>query len=384
MPLSSFKTHKGVAVHQMMRENDQFFKVGETDRHKVKMFEIKDESHLRAYLSEFGATVFLDTIDNEEELVKIRTGLPVGDFSVTDDLMHKVSEEEEQNEEEPIVLGLRQEAPAPPTQQPRDNIVYSDVPSQGKARNSVHFDRRKRQTQRQDPVDSYLPAENEKAPVAPRHLSTDGCASAAVSMYNGWAVDGRDVVMEVSNEPPLSSTLADAVGVLAEVNPNLRVVDVGCGNGWASRRTKQLAPGASVTAMDAASLMVKRARELDPEGETEYVIGDVSSWAPPSGQKVDLVLAVELLHLMENPKATLERISSWLAPGGKLIMTLECYKENRLASSWSADLGVPMSLFAEKKWASMVENAGLSSVSTKRSMPAGPWPGMLIIEATKA
>jgi 2-polyprenyl-3-methyl-5-hydroxy-6-metoxy-1,4-benzoquinol methylase len=393
VPLCSFKTHKGVPVHQMMRENAQFFMVGETDRHKVKMFEIKDEALIRTYLEESGATSFLDTLDNEAELVKLRTGLPLGDLGHLEDLTEEeFTPEEEDENEDPEEVILAEEAPEirnqkynrPYDMQEEDDVIYDHVPMQGKARNSVHFDRRKRQDTKQQEASAAQFTETEKEPVAPKQLATDACVGAAVSLYNSWAVDGRDVVMEVSNEPPLISTLQQAVASLAEEKPNLRVVDVGCGNGWATRRTKVLAPGAAVTAMDAASLMVKRAKELDPEAQSDYIIGDVASWAPAAGEKVDLVLAVELMHLMENPKAVLERVTNWLAPGGKLIMTLECYKENRLSSSWSADLGVPMTLLAEKKWSSMVENAGLQSVTAKRSMPSGPWPGMLIIEGTKA
>lgn len=372
-PLSTFKNHKAVAVHQMMRENDQFFTVGETNRHKVKMFTVLSDK-VDSYLDECGWDKGVLDMEGNAQLVKLRDGMSEnpGEMEEEEDTTIDATNEED---DEPT-------APAPSVRDPR--LAIMDVPMQGKARNSNGYDRREVK-QRKREIEVVPTIELEDMAAAPRALAGDALSSATIELYNGWAVDGRDVVMEVSNEGPLSASLKSAVGALAKERAAIKAVDLGSGNGWAARLTKGLAPEASVTAVDAAALMVKRANELDKEGLAEYVCGDVDIWEPTGGKKsLDLVLAVELLHLVEDPKALLERAQAWLRPGGRLVVTLECYKENRLSRSWAQDLGIPMNVLAQKKWVDMVEAAGFAEVEATRSQPKGPWPGMLILEATKA
>ena len=50
-PIYSFKSIKGVTIHQMLRENGDFFSVSETNRQKVKMFQINTEA-VEVYLTD--------------------------------------------------------------------------------------------------------------------------------------------------------------------------------------------------------------------------------------------------------------------------------------------------------------------------------------------
>ena len=388
-PLSSFKSHKGVAVHQMMRENSDFFSVGETNRHKVKMFGVFEDK-VEAYMSECGATGGVLTIRDDGELVKLREGITDGlteetvedvdneEASVADGTVAASALSEEAVSEE---LVEEEESAAAPVHDAR--LAIMDVPMQGKARNSRGYDRRAVQ-QRVRQVENVVEQEIDDTSAAPRALDDDAAVSPTISLYNGWAVDGRDVIMEVSNEGPVTATLKEVVEGLVAENEAIKAVDLGSGNGWLSRLTKTMAPEAEVTGVDAASLMVKRAEELDDEGVCNYACADVEQWEPEGGEgSLDLVLAVELLHLVEDPKALLERAVAWLKPGGRMIVTLECYKENRLSRTWSNDLGIPMTVLAQKKWVDMVEAAGIKEVTATRSQPKGPWPGMLVLEGAK-
>jgi SAM-dependent methyltransferase len=371
-PLSSFKNHKGVAVHQMMRENSEYFTVSETNRNKVKMFSML-EDNVNSYLKRCGATVSISELEGEKELVKLSNGLLPEDGVETD------------KSEEAAAALAKQEDDTPPIETPHldpaMSIIdesWSEVPGQGRARRG--FDRRS--VAPRIKVKSRSVAEPfEDVAAAPRSHPEDALENPTVALYNGWAVDGRDVVMEVSNEGPVSEFLESAV---EEAPASLKAVDLGCGNGWAARKIMDLAPEAEVVAVDAAAGMVERAQTIDEEGVADYVVADVGDWAPSTGDKsLDLVVAVELLHLVDDPGAVLKRAAGWLKPGGKLVVSLECYKENRLSRSWSTDLGIPMTVMAQKKWVEMVEEAGLKAVSATRSQPKGPWPGMLVLQGTK-
>lgn len=101
---------------------------------------------------------------------------------------------------------------------------------------------------------------------------------------------------------------------LADVAPG-RAVDLACGDGRHARWLER--GGWTVTAVDHSEVAIGQARERDPDGRIDWVVGDVTAWVPDG--PVDLVL-MSFLHL---PGAQLReliaRAAGWLAPGGRLL-----------------------------------------------------------------
>ena len=257
----------------------------------------------------------------------------------------------------------------------------SMLPIQGSARRHHGFDRRLRQPLPEQ--DQPVPAVPDLPPAPPQGDERDALHDQpAIQLYNSWAADGRDIVMEITHEP----FFAELWDHLEASYPRFRAgastgsftaIDAGCGNGWMARKLAQHAECQSVVGVDAAAMMVDRARELSAQSSSgsdkvRFEIGDMQSWE--TGEQVDLVVACESLYYAADPLAALTHIvSKCLKPDGVFAATVDCYVENKLSRSWAKDLGVPLHCRSEKEWKDMLVGAGLSDVVVQRSTDQKKW-----------
>ncbi|MEU3408157.1 class I SAM-dependent methyltransferase [Streptomyces sp. NPDC006670] len=98
-----------------------------------------------------------------------------------------------------------------------------------------------------------------------------------------------------------------------------RVLDVGSGTGRPTAETLARA-GYAVTGIDVSAEMVALARTRVPGARFEQA--DVRSYAPPGPGGFDAVCAFFPLLMMDRREiaASLERMASWTAPGGYLLV----------------------------------------------------------------
>jgi 2-polyprenyl-3-methyl-5-hydroxy-6-metoxy-1,4-benzoquinol methylase len=102
--------------------------------------------------------------------------------------------------------------------------------------------------------------------------------------------------------------------LLADLPDHARTaIDAGCGEGLAARTLARA--GLAVTGIDVDEPSIERARAQDSEGIT-YVVGDIFS---TDLEPADVVYSGALLHHMDID-AGLERLKSWVAPGGRLCV----------------------------------------------------------------
>src|SRR6476469_9196343 len=87
-----------------------------------------------------------------------------------------------------------------------------------------------------------------------------------------------------------SRPFADLVAQVRTDDPAL-VVDLGCGHGPPTLTLAQLWPQARVVGVDSSESMLESARELDHDGQVEWVQSDLREWDPSSlGQAPDVVV----------------------------------------------------------------------------------------------
>ncbi|MFJ9338830.1 class I SAM-dependent methyltransferase [Streptomyces sp. NPDC101733] len=106
--------------------------------------------------------------------------------------------------------------------------------------------------------------------------------------------------------------------LLARLPARARVLDVGSGTGRPTAE-KLVAAGHEVTGIDVSAAMVATARALVPGARFEQA--DVRTYEPgPDGY--DAVCSFFPLLVMDQPEiaASLDRMASWLAPGGHLVL----------------------------------------------------------------
>ena len=375
-PIYSFKSIKGVTIHQMLRENSEFFSVSETNRQKVKMFRL-DKPVAEKYIAQCRAEGILSVTSPQspENMLANAEGVEIEARPIASEEV-PMSRDAIQNDK----LARQQ------TEHVAEPHFHDNVPVHGKASRGVS-DRRVLKARQQRQQVRVQTVTEEVAVAAPLATEEDALQGPVVALYNSWAIDGRDVVMEVSHASNFEELwlqfLADRAA--AGFTAPLTVLDGGCGNGWASRRMADSEQVASVLGIDAAALMVNKAAATSEGFEkVGFAVADVSTWAPKASERVDVAHFTEVLYLLEDPAATMKHVvDRWLKPGGALIAGVDCYKENKLSHAWAADLGVAMHCLSEAKWLKMAEAAGLQDVKISRSTTAGPWSGSLMISGTK-
>jgi SAM-dependent methyltransferase len=116
----------------------------------------------------------------------------------------------------------------------------------------------------------------------------------------------------------LSKRLKYVAGIVAEFSPK-RVLDVGCGTG--ANLTVLLAqrfPGTTFVGIDSDQASIAYANRVNSAGNAQYFVEAALS----DTGTFDLVIASEVIEHVEDPDAFLNSLRGFLAPDGKLVLTL--------------------------------------------------------------
>ncbi len=100
-----------------------------------------------------------------------------------------------------------------------------------------------------------------------------------------------------------------------------RVVDLGCGFGWASRWMREQG-AASVLGIDLSQNMIARARADTADPAVEYRIADLESLELPEGA-FDLAYSALAFHYVQDFERLMRVIHKALAANGNLVFTIE-------------------------------------------------------------
>ena len=88
----------------------------------------------------------------------------------------------------------------------------------------------------------------------------------------------------------------------------------------------------------------------------------------------------QVLYYLEDPKYILKKVvSEWLTDGGRLIIGIDHYYENKDSHSWEEKLQTPMLMLKESEWLDLFISSGLSEIKSWRSNQAQNWAGTLVL-----
>ena len=146
------------------------------------------------------------------------------------------------------------------------------------------------------------------------------CVTAAgpgVNDYNAFAeayvAETESSLVNAHYERPAILSLAGEIG-------GLRVLDVGCGAGALLADLHQ--KGAKVTGLDASAEMLNLARSrLGPDIDLHHA--DLCEKLPFADGAFDMVTASLVLHYLEDWSGPLSEVRRVLAPGGRLIASVD-------------------------------------------------------------
>ena len=179
--------------------------------------------------------------------------------------------------------------------------------------------------------------------------------------FNQWAAAGRGDDMENHHSDITNQTLD-----LMDLQPADRVLDLGCGTGWASRRMARIVTAGEVVGLDVADEMLRRAEQASSAVKNlRYVWGSAES-IPAPGSHFSKVLSVESFYYYADQGKALDELLRVLAPEGKLLILINLYKDNHYSLRWADELKVPVQALSESEYLVLLSRHGFRSVEAHR------------------
>ncbi len=187
--------------------------------------------------------------------------------------------------------------------------------------------------------------------------------------FNDWAKAGKGPSMEKGHRPVGEQAIA-SMNIPAEA----RVLDVGCGSGWASRLMAENARSGRVVGIDISDEMVRVAQESSASfSNVEFQVATAEKLPFADGEFTH-AFSMESLYYYEDILNALKEIRRVLASGGLFTCVVDLYEENRPTHQWIDDLKVPVQLLSSEGYRQLFEQAGFSNVSDSRIYDPRPVP----------
>src|SRR5688572_12527410 len=187
--------------------------------------------------------------------------------------------------------------------------------------------------------------------------------------FNEWARAGRGEGME-KGHGPVGRQAIDLMGLPADA----RVLDVGCGSGWASRLIAARARNGRVVGIDISDEMVTLAADTSKEfSNVEFRVASAEALPFADGEFTH-AFSMESLYYYADMSTALKEIGRVLGPGGMFVTVVDLYQENEPSHQWVEDLKVPVQLLSISDYRSLFEDAGFANVEDRRLYDPTPVP----------
>ena len=195
-------------------------------------------------------------------------------------------------------------------------------------------------------------------------------------VFDEWAESGKDLGMETGHADAVEEMLEFSLKERSEIGEQFSFLDLGCGNGWATRNVYREPLCNRAVGVDGANKMIINARSRGL-GE-HYVHADLATYDPK--ETFDLIHSMEFVYYLADPEELIYRIvNSWLNEGGRLIFGLDFYFENTESHTWPKKLNIPMFMLKETEWINLFKATGLKEVTSWRANETTDWAGTLVI-----
>ncbi len=176
--------------------------------------------------------------------------------------------------------------------------------------------------------------------------------------FNQWAADGRGAQLEWHHRPFLEEMLTRM-----DIHPRDRILELGCGEGWASRTLAELVPQGLVVGLDVSDEMIHNARVKSSAVENVmFLVGEAED-IPWKDEFFTHALSIESFYYYENPEKALHEIFRVLAPGGTVWLLNHLSKENELSLRWVDRLNVPVQVKSAQEYGEMFGQSGFENYS---------------------
>lgn len=196
--------------------------------------------------------------------------------------------------------------------------------------------------------------------------------------FNLWAAEGRGRAMEEHHVSIGEQTIA-----AMQLRPGERVLDLGCGTGWSTRRMAGLVQGVAaerpqefgqVIGLDISDEMIRQARELSGAVENALFVWGSAHEIPWEENYFQKVLSIEAFYYYHDQAQVLREVRRVMAPRGELYILINLYRDNPYSLLWSEHLRVPVIVRSAAEYADLLREAGFEEVAWRQVPDLTPTP----------
>jgi SAM-dependent methyltransferase len=187
--------------------------------------------------------------------------------------------------------------------------------------------------------------------------------------FNEWARAGKGESMERGHRPVGEQAIARM-----RVESGSRVLDVGCGSGWATRLLADYAFNGRVTGIDVSDEMVRVARESSESYKNVDFEVASAERLPFDDQEFTHAFSMESLYYYRNIPMALFEIYRVMRKGGLFCAVVDLYWENEATHQWVETLKVPVQLLSIDDYRSLFLGCGFTSIRDERIIDPTPVP----------
>jgi ubiquinone/menaquinone biosynthesis C-methylase UbiE len=176
--------------------------------------------------------------------------------------------------------------------------------------------------------------------------------------FNQWVRDGRSSALESHHR----CFVEDMISRMS-IQPRDRILEIGCGEGWASRELASLAPEGMVVGLDVSDEMIHKARAQSAGYENLLLIWGEAESIPWQEKFFSKAICVEAFYYFESPEKDLAEIYRVLSPGGSLSVLNHLSLENEISLQWLSEMKVPVHLRSAEEYQKLFEVCGFQEYS---------------------
>src|SRR5262250_2759479 len=192
--------------------------------------------------------------------------------------------------------------------------------------------------------------------------------------FNRWASAGEGPKMEQHHLDITEKTIR-----LMDLRPGERVLDLGCGSGWATRMLARLVADGpegfgQVVGVDISDEMIRQARVASKDFENVMYVWGSANQIPWEENFFDKMLSVESFYYYPDQERALAELFRVLAPKGRMFILINLYKDNPYSLQWVDKLKVPVHVRSAAEYVELLKKHAFENVDARQIPDDTPTP----------
>jgi arsenite methyltransferase len=192
--------------------------------------------------------------------------------------------------------------------------------------------------------------------------------------FNRWAEAGEGEKMENHHLDITEKTIRRM-----NLRPGERVLDLGCGSGWATRLLARLVADSpegfgQVVGVDVSDEMIRVARAASKDFDNIMYVWGSATQIPWEENFFDKMLSVESFYYYPDQERALAELFRVMAPRGRLFILINLYKDNPYSLQWVDKLKVSVHVRSAAEYVDLLKKHAFENVEYAQIPDDTPTP----------